>query len=110
MSAELRADVERLENLVEISRLNTQRAKVERDEALRKLDAEAESHRETAEIMRRARERADGAQRKLDAIRGWCQEVESRTDFMSLDEFADAIRQHIDGPARSAPSETGTDQ
>ncbi|SIC59820.1 hypothetical protein [Mycobacteroides abscessus] len=41
----------------------------ERDDALRKLEQEQESHQETAEIMRRTRERAERLQAEIDAIK-----------------------------------------
>lgn len=41
----------------------------ERDEVLRKLEQEQESHQETAEIMRRARERAERLQAEIDAMK-----------------------------------------
>lgn len=41
----------------------------ERDEVLRKLEQEQESHQETAEIMRRTRERAERLQAEIDAMK-----------------------------------------
>ncbi|AMU20849.1 hypothetical protein [Mycobacteroides abscessus] len=42
---------------------------LERDEALRELEREQESHQETAEIMRRTRERAERLQAEIDAMK-----------------------------------------
>lgn len=41
----------------------------ERDEPLRALEEERESHQETAEIMRRTRERAERLQAEIDAMK-----------------------------------------
>ncbi|WP_457214024.1 hypothetical protein [Mycobacteroides abscessus] len=73
---ELIAEVERLEGRIDVMAeqcrsvwVHAEKVIQERDEALRALKREQESHRETAEIMRRTRERAERLQAEIDAMK-----------------------------------------